>query len=477
MSRSTAFRLALLYVALFTGVATLVAVAVIWQTNAALTDQVLRSLRGEREELALAAGVRGLDVLATIVSERSATGSGTLYYLADAQGRKRAGNLLQRPPEFGGEQSAGLFSYASGSDGVMRAAAGATLAVPGGGSLVLARDVEDQRRIIAVLRRLFLWSFAGLALTGLIGGMIASRLLLSRIEAVSATSQGIVSGDLSRRIALTGSGDELDDLAGNLNAMLERIEQLMAGMREISDNIAHDLKTPLNRLRSRAEAALRDERGSDAWRDGLERVIEDADELIRTFNALLLIARLDAGAVERASATFDLADVVRDVADLYEPLAEERSLSLSVTAARGPLIQANRELIGQAIANLIDNAIKYAGRAGSTLPIDVILAEGESGIEIIVADRGPGIPPEDRERALGRFVRLDASRSKPGTGLGLNLVAAVARLHGGTVRLEDNAPGLKAVLALPARLVVSGEATDAANLRTEARERAHAGTG
>ncbi len=234
--------------------------------------------------------------------------------------------------------------------------------------------------------------------------------------------------------------------------MLARIEELMASLREVSDNIAHDLKTPLNRLRNRAEAALRSPDGAASYRDGLTKTIEEADELIKTFNSLLLIARLEAGAVAESMALVDLAAIIGDVAELYEPVAEEAGLKLEVSAAPSLSVIANRELVSQAVANLVDNAIKYsAGHArerGSS--ISIALARAGDQVEVAVGDRGPGIPPQDRERAFKRFVRLEKSRSQPGSGLGLSLVAGVARLHGGSVRLEDNAPGLRVVLALPA---------------------------
>jgi signal transduction histidine kinase len=226
----------------------------------------------------------------------------------------------------------------------------------------------------------------------------------------------------------------------------------------VSDNIAHDLKTPLNRLRNRAEAALRSPEGAASYRDGLVKTIEEADELIRTFNSLLLIARLEAGAVAESMGPVDPAVIIGDVSELYEPVAEEAGLALSVSAPVGLTILANRELVSQAVANLVDNAIKYSGAAVAASgasdvpasPISISLARAGDGIEITVADRGPGVAPQDRERALQRFVRLEKSRSRPGSGLGLSLAAAVARLHGGSIRLEDNAPGLRAVIALPA---------------------------
>ena len=267
-----------------------------------------------------------------------------------------------------------------------------------------------------------------------------------------------MAGDLSRRIPLNGSGDELDRLSTSLNAMLGRIEELMGALREVSDNIAHDLKTPLNRLRNRAEEALRNPNGVASYRDGLTKTIEEADELIRTFNSLLLIARLEGGAVADSMSPVDPALIIADVAELYEPVAEEAGLRLENSAAKGLRLLANRELVSQAVANLVDNAIKYSAHTKASdgaepAAITIAMARVDQSVEISVADRGPGVAPQDRQRALQRFVRLEKSRSAPGAGLGLSLVAAVARLHGGSVRLEDNAPGLRAASCRCPRLV------------------------
>ena len=261
-------------------------------------------------------------------------------------------------------------------------------------------------------------------------------------------------GDLAGRLPVSGSGDELDRLAQSLNLMLARIEQLMAGLREVSDNIAHDLKTPLNRLRNRVEEALREPYDEAANRETLERTIEEADGLIKTFNALLSIARLEAGAGGENREKLDLAALVSDVAELYEPVAEERGIALKAEASTPIVIHGDRQLLGQAITNLIDNALKYgaptAEGGNGWAPEVGVRAETHDGVaEIIVTDRGPGVPAAERERVLARFVRLEASRSEPGSGLGLSLVAAVARLHGGSLRLEDNEPGLRVVLTLP----------------------------
>ncbi|MET0407013.1 MAG: ATP-binding protein, partial [Hyphomicrobium sp.] len=321
--------------------------------------------------------------------------------------------------------------------------------------LIIGRDVEDQRAFANSIRFAFLLGFGVLSVIGLLGGLAVSRLIVNRMDQITATSRQIMQGDLSRRIPTTGKGGELDALAGNLNEMLERIESLMNGLREVSDNIAHDLKTPLNRLRNAAEAALRDPRGEDAYREGLERTIEKADELIKTFNALLLIARLEAGPLEESTETFDLGRFVADVSELYSPAAEEAGFALAIDVEHDVFVRGNRQLIGQAIANLIDNAIKYSrgGEPGSAITVRAFRSGGQPAIS--VGDHGPGISTADRERVLKRFVRLEASRTKPGTGLGLSLVAAVARLHHGEVRLEDNQPGLKVVLLLSSRCLIA----------------------
>jgi signal transduction histidine kinase len=246
----------------------------------------------------------------------------------------------------------------------------------------------------------------------------------------------------------------LDRLAENLNVMLERIEALLAGLKEVSDNIAHDLKTPLTRLRNRAEEALRTAKGEAEYRAALEATIEESDGLIRTFNALLMIARAESGQVREGMTEFDAAEIARDVGELYEPLAEQKGIALKVEADEAAPVKGNRELVSQALANLVDNAIKYTEAEGKTAndatPEILVraLSEGDR-ILLTVADSGPGIPEADRGRVVERFVRLEQSRSQPGSGLGLSLASAVARMHGGELLLEDNRPGLKSVIALP----------------------------
>ena len=263
-------------------------------------------------------------------------------------------------------------------------------------------------------------------------------------------------GDLGGRLPVAGTGDELDRLAENLNVMLERIEALMRGLKEVSDNIAHDLKTPLTRLRNRAEQALRSAKNEVEYRAALDNTIEESDGLIRTFNALLMIARAESGQAREDMAEFDAAEIAHDIGELYEPLAEEKGIALRVEADTPAPLKGNRELISQALANLVDNSIKYVEPRGEVVngaPAQIVvraLTEGDR-ILLTVADTGPGIPEADRARVVERFVRLEQSRSRPGSGLGLSLASAVARLHGGELILADNQPGLKSVIALPRR--------------------------
>ncbi len=283
---------------------------------------------------------------------------------------------------------------------------------------------------------------------GLIGGTVMSRNLLRRVEQVNRTSERVMAGNLSDRVPLHGTRDEFDQLAANLNRMLDQIERLMTAMREVTDDVAHDLRTPLSRLRARLERALvpsgsdpsgADPSGCASHGEAIRAAIEEADRLLATFNALLRIAELESGARLDQTTPVDLSEVARSAAELYEPVAEEQGFALSVVAEPGVRISGDWHLLSQALANLLDNALKYAG--GGRIELRVFHKDGQAILE--VADHGPGIPEADRQSVLDRFVRLEPSRTTPGNGLGLSLVRAIARRHDGSVTLEDNRPGLR----------------------------------
>jgi len=327
----------------------------------------------------------------------------------------------------------------------------------GGLRLLIGRDLEERRRLFGIVAEAAQWSILVVVVLGIGGGIFVARRVLQRIDAMTGTTQRIMAGDLSGRLPVGRSGDELDRLAGNLNAMLAQIEALMTGLKEVSDNIAHDLKTPLTRLRNRAEEALAKAGGEADYRAALERTIDESDGLIRTFNALLMIARAESGQARGNMDDFDACEVANGIHELYEPLAEDDGMTLKVRTAPAP-IHANRELISQALANLVENAIKY-GKPVADGPVVSLearqilieaLREGDS-VLLRVTDHGAGIPESERKHAVERFVRLDSSRSQPGSGLGLSLASAVATLHGGELRLGDANPGLVATLVIPAR--------------------------
>ena len=467
--RTTTFRLSLTYLALFSAAAAVAIFYIYWNTTVLLSRQLNQTIDAELKGLAEQYRAGGLDQLVRIVAERSRTPGNSLYLVADKEGKQLAGNLSAVSPQLWDSLGPVEFVYSRPAPGGVerRLAFANVFRLPGGYRLIVGRDIEDRRELARLIRTTMLWGLGVMALVGIGGGYWVSRRLLTRIDDLSATTRTIMAGDLTGRLPVSGSGDELDRLSQSLNLMLARIEQLMAGLREVSDNIAHDLKTPLNRLRNRVEEALREPYDEGAYRETLERTIEEADGLIKTFNALLSIARLEAGAGGDNRDTLDLATLVSDVAELYEPVAEERGIALTAEASTPIIMRGDRQLLGQAIANLIDNALKYGaptaqGGNGWAPEVDVRARAHDGVAEITVTDRGPGVPGPERERVLGRFVRLEASRSEPGSGLGLSLVAAVARLHGGALRLEDNEPGLRVVLTLPMEgdALVNGTVTE-----------------
>lgn len=390
----------------------------------------------------------GIFGLGRIIAQRAAaeTEMDSVYLLIDDEGWIIAGNLDSWPEAEDLVTNRVRFSIEpSGSMGPRRFL-GRTVDLDDA-RLLVARDVEDKLRTQALLVNAIGLGSGLMLVFGVIGGFVMSRWMLSRIETINRTTEQIMAGDLGRRITVEGSGDEFDELAANLNAMLERIERLMAGMREVTDNIAHDLRTPLSRLRSRLEVALMNEIDPATARRLLEETVADAEGLIATFNALLSIARAEAGEQRASWERVDLGELVRDIQELYEPLAEEREITLEAVTDPDVVVMGNRQMLAQALVNLTDNAIKYTPVGGRvTLEATRLEGVGRPAALLGVTDTGPGIPPELRAKALQRFVRLDADRSTPGNGLGLSLVNAVAKLHDAELELAGNDPGLRVSL-------------------------------
>jgi len=453
--RTTAFKLTLVYLGIFVLFAATLLAYFALNTRRLITEQITATVNGEVSGLSEQYGQGGLRRLVIVVDVRSRRPGSSLYLVTTPSGEGLAGNVGSLEPgvlDHPGWLETNYHRLES-PEGAEHRALVRVVQLPGGFRLLVGRDLEERERLFGIVVNAGQWSLALVIVLGLLGGFFVSRRILSRIDAMTGTAQTIMAGDLSGRLPVAGTGDELDRLADNVNAMLERIEALMRGLKEVSDNIAHDLKTPLTRLRNRCEQALRSATGEASYRAALDATIAESDDLIRTFDALLMIARAESGQARENMTEFDASEIARDVGELYEPVADEKGIALKIDAPEAAPVRGNRELVSQALANLIDNAIKYAGPNGKVngVPAEIVVRAGDDGerITLSVADRGPGIPDADRGRVVERFVRLEQSRSEPGSGLGLSLASAVARLHGGELKLEDNHPGLRTTIALP----------------------------
>ncbi|MDB5530535.1 MAG: hypothetical protein JWR51_3638 [Devosia sp.] len=459
--RTSTVRLTATFILIFVLFAILLLAFITWQSSVQIQRQQTDDIDREIRQLQRIESNQGIRALAFAVDRFSSRPGPGVYYLGDAAGQYLLGNVTQIPVEALRDPGVYSFDYepanpvedGGGDDdrpprpgfAVVR-----SVQLDNGMVLVVGRDVVERRGYSAIIVQSFLVGVIGIILFSIVAGGITARRVLRRIDAIRDTSTKIMSGNLSERVPITRRNDEFDGLATNLNAMLDRIEQLLQGLKEVTDNVAHDLKTPLTRLRNQAEAALRDGASDQSRQKALETTIAESDRLIQTFNALLMIARAEAGAPSGALADVDVSAVVADVAELYGPVAEDEGISIETAITPDVHLHGNRELIGQAMVNLLENAVKYAKPlAGPAGRIAVGLRQVDGRVIIEVADNGPGIPLEDRKRVLERFVRLDASRTETGSGLGLSLVDAVTRLHGGTFTIEDNAPGVRAVMDLP----------------------------
>jgi signal transduction histidine kinase len=471
--RTTAFRLTLAYLFLFALFAASLLGYFAWNTRRLITEQIATTVNAETGEITEIFARRGLRGLVSTIGNRALRPGANLYLVTTPTGQAIGGNVGSLAPGVmattGWSETA--YRRLDEQDTADHRALVHVTELSNGFRLLIGRDLEERRRLFGIVAKAAQWSLLVVVVLGLGGGIFVARRVLRRIDAMTGTTQRIMAGDLSGRLPVGRSGDELDRLAENLNAMLERIETLMMGLKEVSDNIAHDLKTPLTRLRNRAEEALARSGSEAEYRTALERTIEESDGLIRTFNALLMIARAESGQARGNMTDFDAAEVASGIHELYEPLAEDSGVILRVKTGPAPL-HGNRELISQALANLVENAIKYGTPVPAAQPLgadavaradaketlkQILIEARRDGGQVLlsVTDRGPGIPEADRKHAVERFVRLETSRTQPGSGLGLSLASAVATLHGGELRLGDAHPGLSATLAIPAPAGVS----------------------
>lgn len=469
MLSTTAVRLSALYLGLFA----LCAVALVFYVTSITAglqhERIQRVIDGELRIVASAYRKNGITGLVRLIERRSRQPGANLYAIAAPTGELIAGNIAAIAPGVLDSEgwTATPFRYQrqGDADDEDHRALAQLIALPNGMMLMVGRDIGEREEVRGLVRQSLVTALAIMFAGALAIWFFVGRRALKRIDHMSEASKKIMAGDLSQRLPVSGSGDEFDRLSLSLNAMLGRIERLNEGLRQVSDNIAHDLKTPLTRLRNRAEAALVDDGDAQAQQKALEQMIADSDQLIRTFNALLMISRVEAGSSTAQMGQVDLSEIARDAAELYEPVAEDTGIKLAADIAPGLTIRGNRELLAQALSNLIDNAVKYVGDVEAPeIRVSLAVAPGTGVIGtdmagnllLTVCDNGPGVPAARREDVIKRFVRLDESRSKPGTGLGLSLVQAVAALHGGRLDLKDGSPGAKINPGLAATMVLPG---------------------
>jgi signal transduction histidine kinase len=453
--RTTGFKLTAIFLVVFAVFAAFLIGYIARNTTGILQAEMRDAVDAELGLMSLQYQRGGIPHLARVVERRSHQPGASLYLITDADGRKIAGNVEIVPDAVmeraGPDAQVVPYVWRDEAGSPQRySALVRVIALPDGGHILVGRDVSESEQLVGVVRRALVLTAVLTVALGLIAWIFVSRRVLKRIDAIADTSRRFAAGDLAGRLQVTGTGDEFDRLAESLNTMLTRIERLMLGLKQVSDNIAHDLKTPLTRMRSRVERVLARGGTEPEYREALQATIEEADQLIQTFNALLMIARMEAGSSDAEFSLFDASAVARDVYELYEPLAEEAGVALRLKSDGPVMVRANRELISQALANLVDNAVKYSEEGSEQQSEVVISVSQDAGLVTLgVSDNGAGIAECDRARAMERFVRLEESRSKPGAGLGLSLVSAVAQLHGGDLVLSDNAPGLAAILHVP----------------------------
>ncbi|WP_298162629.1 HAMP domain-containing sensor histidine kinase [Brevundimonas sp.] len=458
--RRTPFRLTLLFLALFAAAASAILAYVYVASAQEAQAQAEADVRGELQILTGVYDSRGLDALNMALIDRTLTRSAYVYQLIEKDGTWGTGSLNMSPFDAapGAEEWATFTLNDTDPDGrlIRPQVRAVQVRLSGGEALIVGQSLGDTEAYLGRLTQA-LWMAMGMVLLlGLGGGLLISRNLEGSMGRLNAVVGAVQDGDLKARVVVRGSGDELDELGAGLNRMLDRLETSMASIRHAGDAIAHDLRSPLTRMRAKLEVALIDaESGRIDGADALQVALDEADTLLKTFNTVLAIARLQAAAGRVPdAAVFDAADLAADMAELYEPAAEDKGLDFSAEIERGLMIEGARPFLAQALANVIDNAIKYTPVGGAVMLRARRRSSGE--IEFSVTDTGPGVPEEDRGRVIERFVRLDNSRTEAGSGLGLSLVGAVMEAHMGRIQLDEgpgayggSGPGLRVALVLP----------------------------
>lgn len=453
--RTTAVRLTLRYALAYAVVMGLLLAALYWTSSRYVDSQLEAGLEQEMFSLAGKFESGGPQQLAQAVSQREENGleEGRYYLLIGNDGARIAGNLIGWPPDSNIPYDSKVHSIWVEDDIIpdSRYSDDAYWPViarelPDGSHLLLSRSVRQAEDLQESTLYLMTFILVMAVLLALAMGVTLGRTILGRMDTISRAAGEIMAGDLSRRVPASGSNDEFDALAERLNSMLDRIQQLIKGIREVTDDVAHDLRSPLSRLRNRLEVTLLEGRSKDEYRDAIGKTIEDAESLIRTFNTMLGIAQLDSGNNRTQWGHVDLNTLASDLEELYKPVAGQKGQEFRLVTGEAAEITGSRDLLAQAIGNLLDNAIKYTPEGGAIL---LRVKRLEDAIEVMVRDSGAGIPAAEREHVLERFVRLDSSRHTLGNGLGLSLVKAVAQLHGAGLRLGDAGPGLTVTLRFP----------------------------
>lgn len=448
---STSARLTLANSALLAAGFGLLLMLVTWLAGQYMLGHVEESVEAELDILTAEFRVDGVRGISGLIRQRLDVRSANhdrVYRLEDAAGNLLIGNL-DRWPDSAGRESLPLrlpsLLHRGQTEIVAR-----WVRLPDGSRLLVGFDEYEVEQVRSDIRRAALVSFGLMLLASLGGGYLITRAALRPVETIRRAAQQIMDGDLQHRVPLrSGDGaDEFDRLAQTLNGMLDRIARLIASVRGATDNIAHDLRSPLTRHRARIEAALSHPPTADELPDWLERNLADVDQVLSTFQSLLRIARVDSGLLRSEFSELDVGRLVRDAIELMEPLAEERGLRVVVSAPEGAACTGHRDLLFQTVLNLIDNAIKYSPHGGT---VELSLTRDGDDWRLCVRDEGPGIPAAERERVFERLYRLESARDTPGLGLGLSLVQSVVALHRGTIALDDAAPGLAVTLRLPAR--------------------------